>query len=108
MQKESIKKIAEERIRILFNQAAKALKEGEIERSKKYIKLAKKIGMKAQVAIPKDLKRKFCKKCYALLIGGQTARIRIKKKKKYVTYTCLSCGNVQRYPFLKERKALKG
>jgi len=107
MQKESARIIAEERIQYLFRQAYDAAKAGENEHSKRYVKLAKAIGMKSQLPIPKMLKRKFCKRCYSFFIPGKTVRVRIQKKNGYVVYTCLSCSNVQRYPFSKERKALK-
>jgi ribonuclease P protein subunit RPR2 len=107
MSKENLKKIAEERIQILFKQAYEALNSGETERSKRYIRLAKSIGMKSQTPIPRALKRRFCKKCFSLFIPGKTVRTRIKKGSNYITYSCLVCGNIQRYPFSKEQKALK-
>ena len=106
MQKENKKRIAEERIQCLFHQAHGAAKAGDVERSKKYIRLAKAIGMKSQFPIPRTLKRKFCKKCFSFFIPSKTVRVRTQKN-NYVTYACLICGNVQRYPFSKERKALK-
>jgi ribonuclease P protein subunit RPR2 len=98
--------IAKERILILFEQAESAAKAGDQKLAQRYVRLAKAIGMKAQLPIPRMLKRRFCKKCYSFFISSKTVRVRVQKKDKRVTYTCLVCGNVQRYPFVREKKAL--
>jgi ribonuclease P protein subunit RPR2 len=56
-------KIGLERIYRLFELAEK---EQDTELKKKYLKLAKRIGEKVNVSIPKELKKKFCKKCYSM------------------------------------------
>ena len=96
--------IAKERILILFHQAEDSAKRGDQKLAQRYVQLAKAIGMKAQLPIPRMLKRRFCKKCYSFFIPGKTVRVRTQKKDKRVTYTCLVCGNVQRYPFVREAR----
>jgi len=104
MQRENnIAKIAKERIEILFNEAKKSLEENKISKAKRYITLALKIGMKAKVRIPKELRRKFCEKCHIYFIPEKTLRVRIKKGESRINYTCLLCGNVKRYPYIKEK-----
>jgi len=105
--KNNIQKLAEERISYLFKKAEEVAKSGNPELAKRYVTIAKNIGMKSQLPIPRTLKRKFCKKCYSFFVQGKTVRVRIQKKDKRIVYTCLICGNAQRYPFSKERKALK-
>ena len=96
------RKIAKERINKLFDLArVEALKENW-ERSRRYIQLARKIAMKFNISL-KNYKRKFCKKCNTYFTS-KTVRIRYQKKDKRVTYTCLVCGNVQRYPYVREAK----
>ncbi len=89
--------IAEERIEILFNLAEKEFKKHP-ERSKRYIELARKIGLRYNVRFPKELKRQFCKKCNSILIGS-TKQVRIDSKTKTIAIKCLNCGKIYRYPY---------
>lgn len=97
MRKRFAKRIAEERIKILFNLAFKVLKENP-ERSRRYIELLRKIALKTNYRL-KKLKRKFCKVCNTPLLPGLTARVRLSKKHKTINVTCLFCGKVYRYPY---------
>jgi ribonuclease P protein subunit RPR2 len=103
MKKASDKKIAKERIIYLFKQAEKALKSGKRALAKRYVSLALKIGMKFQMSMPKELKRRYCKICRIYWVPSKTVRIRSKKKEKRVIFTCLECGTVRRYPYVKEK-----
>jgi ribonuclease P protein subunit RPR2 len=91
-------KIAKERIQILFDLAEKEFKKHP-ERSKRYVELARKIGLRYNIRLPKQLKRKFCKNCNSLLIPGLTARVRINSKKKILSIKCLKCEKIYRYPY---------
>ncbi|HLD85740.1 MAG TPA: ribonuclease P [archaeon] len=82
-------KIARERIAILIAEAEKA----DAQFSKRYVRLAKKIGMRYNVRLPPKAKRMFCKYCFAKLTHGW----RIKNKVRYTT--CKSCGRTVRFPF---------
>ncbi len=88
--REIAKKIAKKRVEILFSLARKRIDEGELNYARKYIQLAKRIAMKAQIKIPKELKQNFCKNCYLLLIPGKTCKVR--KTKNKLTKICLNCG----------------
>jgi len=100
------RRIAKERIRILFELAEKEFK-AHPERSRRYIQLARKIGLRYNVRLSKELKRKFCKNCNSLLIPGFSSRVRIKSKEKIVEVECLNCGKIYRYPYSKKFKVLK-
>ena len=91
----SRKEIAEERIRIL-------VEKGLSEKNKEYIKKAQKLGMKARVPMPKDLKTKFCRKC-ATPFSADTHRVRVNPKQNSVVYECLKCGHKTRFPYLREK-----
>jgi len=91
-------KIAEERIEILFDLAEKEFKQHP-ERSKRYVQLARKIGLRYNVRLPKEIKRKFCKKCNSLLIPSVTSKVRIDSKTKAITIKCLNCEKTYRYPY---------
>jgi ribonuclease P protein subunit RPR2 len=90
--------IAKERIEILFGLAEKEFKKYP-ERSRRYIQLARKIGLRYNVRLPKEVKRKFCKNCNSLLIPGRTEQVRIDSKTKTVARKCLKCNKVCRYPY---------
>lgn len=101
---EFIKDIALQRIEKLFQYAFSLVKENP-ELSRKYILLARKIAMRARVHIPTRYKRIFCKKCNTPLIPGVNARVRLRQNRfSRITVTCLSCGNVVRYPLKLKRK----
>lgn len=87
-------KIAEERIEILFKEAEK-----RPEYEERYIKLAEKIGMKAETPIPKDLKKKYCSSCYSILTPGDNCRVRVNSNRKTISYRCTECGATQRYGY---------
>ncbi len=99
MEKVRIKKIAEERIKILFDLAGKEAKKGNFERVRRYVGLTRKIGMKAQYTLPKELKRKFCKKCNMLLVPGKTCSVRTDEGKKTLNIKCFYCNNITRYKY---------
>ena len=101
--KKEVRRIAKERIEILFSLAEKYAKTMP-ERAKRYIELAIKIGMRCNVPIPKNLKRRFCKRCHAFLTPGLNCRVRTRKDKQAVVVKCLECGNIMRYPYIKEKK----
>lgn len=88
-------RIARERISILFNLAEKEF-DLHPERSKRYIELARKIGLRYNIRFPKELKRKFCKNCNTLLIPGKSSSLRISKKTLIVK--CLKCNKIYKYP----------
>lgn len=91
-------KLAKQRIEILFTQANKS-KDQEL--SDKYIKLARKIAMKAQIPIPRQFKRQFCKHCYTYFRPAKNLRIRLqgKGKGRRVVYSCLSCKKHMRFMY---------
>ncbi|MEK6937124.1 MAG: ribonuclease P [Nanoarchaeota archaeon] len=92
----SKKQIARERIIELFKNAKEVFKENP-GLSDRYVDIARKIAMKAQVNILGNLKKKFCKKCKSYLVPGENLRIRTRNKK--LIYYCLKCKNIMRYPY---------
>jgi len=96
------RKIARQRIDKLFVEAEKAAMKGRMEFANRYVEIARKIGMKYLVRIPKEHRMKFCRKCGSYLVPGKNSRVRLTKHK--VVITCLSCGARKRYPYIKEIK----
>ena len=99
------KRIARERIAILFKQAHEQAKAGRLDRAHRYVFIARKIAMKYNVKIPRELKRKFCHHCYHYLYPGKNVKIRINRKTQAVEYICLDCGKITRYPYVREKHA---
>lgn len=98
----SKKEIAERRIEKLFKLAEEELRKGNLDRTKRYIGLARKIGTKCQYTLPKELKRKFCKKCNMLLIPGVSCKTKLNKKTQTIDIKCFNCNNIRRYPYGKK------
>ncbi|MFA5125630.1 MAG: hypothetical protein WC462_01345 [archaeon] len=83
-------KIALERIYRLFELAKKNEKY-----AKRYLTLAKRIGEKCRVSIPKELKEKYCKKCFSM-------KITLKEQKPFLIVKCSECGHEKKFG-LKEK-----
>ena len=91
-------KIAKERIQILFSLAEKEFKLHP-ERSKRYIELARKIGLRYNVRLSKEQKRRFCKNCNTLLKPGVSSKVRLDKSTKTVNVQCLNCNQIYHHPY---------
>ncbi len=70
--------------------------------AQRYVDLARKMSMRHKVRMPSELKRKFCKHCYAYLRPGSTSRVRLQKSK--VVMFCFSCKKFTRIPYTPRRK----
>ena len=86
---------AKRRIDTLLALAEEMARKKEIDLMRRYVSLAWKISTRYNVRIPRERKRSICRSCFAFLLPGVTARVRIKKWKRV---TCLLCGEVKRFP----------
>jgi ribonuclease P protein subunit RPR2 len=98
--------IAKERIEILFS-LAKNVIDSHPERARRYIELARKIGLRYNIRLSRELKRSFCKKCNTLLISGKTCLNRLDTAKKTINIICKNCGNIIRIPYKVRKNARK-
>ena len=78
-------KLALERIYRLFELTTNA----DEKYQKRYLQLAKRIGEKVNVSIPKELQKTYCKKCFSMDVKG-------KKEDKLFTITC-KCGFIKKF-----------
>lgn len=92
------KNIAEERIQRLFKLAEKR-SGNEDDLADRYVELARKIGMKEEVSIPSDLRKRFCSNCYSYLRPGYNCDVKLNSEEKNVEYKCRECGNIDRYGY---------
>lgn len=97
------RRIARERIDRLFHLAEQEALKGNMVRANRYVDLGRRIGMRYNVRLPSEHKRRVCKGCHAYLLPPKTARVRIGESR--VVTTCLACGTVMRFPYLREQKA---
>lgn len=97
MNKRKQRKVALKRINTLFKEAEKAAVEGNFDRSDRYVELARKIGMRYNVTIPSEYRRRSCKKCHSYLFPDKTCRARVKNG--MVVSRCDNCGTINRFKF---------
>ncbi len=90
--------IAKERTDILLRTAKKVYKQFP-ERARRYIQLARKIGMRYNVRLGKEQKKEFCKKCNSLLVPGYSSSVRLDPKTRTVIIKCLNCKTIYRHPY---------
>ena len=95
-----IRNTARDRIITLYGLAVDRAREGDTVLARRYTALARKVGMRYTVRIPRRLKRFTCKRCMSPLIPGLTARIRLRGGVEIIT--CLECGKMKRYPYYKK------
>ena len=93
-----VKETAWKRIAKLLDLAEANLKKHP-ERTRRYVELAKKLSSKYNATIPREQKRKICKKCDAFLLPGFNLAIRADKNTKAMVYTCLECGHKKKYVY---------
>jgi len=91
--KKENKTIALDRIKTLFKQAKEVWPNKTL--ANRYVHLARELSMKYKVPIPRELKRKFCKKCFHYLVPSVNLRVRTRKHN--VVYTCQDCKHYMRY-----------
>ena len=88
--------IAEERIDRLADLAKAAVIEGDPDRSRQYVRRARRIAEPNRCGLPRRFKRFTCDRCDVYLQPGRNARVRLQDG--HVVITC-ECGNVDRYPY---------
>ncbi|MUV90363.1 ribonuclease P [Halapricum sp. CBA1109] len=88
--------IARERIEILQERAAAAAREDRPDRSREYVRLARRIAERNRLSLPTRFDRFSCDACDRYLLPGRSVRVRTQDG--HVVYTC-DCGHQQRHPY---------
>jgi ribonuclease P protein subunit RPR2 len=86
--------IARERVVILLDEARKAAGAGKRERAKRYVALARRLGMRYNVSMPGAHRRWLCAECGAYLVPGKNASVRLRPQRFVIR--CLECNAVRR------------
>ena len=76
-----------------------------IHRANRYVELARKIGMRYNVRIPRWYRRRYCKQCHSYLMPSFNCRVRLRGRKAVIF--CEECGSYMRIPFSREWKGKK-
>lgn len=94
--------IAGERIDILFNLAQEEALAHNFHRANRYVDLARKIGMRYNVRVPRRYKKRYCKHCHSYLLPSINSRVRLRGGK--IVIFCENCGGFMRLPFIREKE----
>ena len=89
--------IPEERIDRLLALAREAVVDGERDRSREYVRLARRIAERNRCGLPREFKRRTCDDCDVYLRPSLTSRVRTRPG--HVVVRCCECGATHRYPF---------
>jgi ribonuclease P protein subunit RPR2 len=85
-----------ERIDRLAALARETAANGDDDRARRYVRLARRIAERNRLALPRPFRRFTCDACDAYLRPGRNARVRLGNG--HVTVRC-DCGATARYPY---------
>lgn len=99
---ESVKSVARHRVFRLFL-LAREIYSQDPKLAQRYVDMARRIAMAANIRLPKEFRRQVCRHCKSFILPGVSCRVRIKQRREpHVVITCLNCGKHMRIP-LKNR-----
>jgi len=94
----SLRELIYERIDILLNLAAAALRHGEEKYAKRYVYLARRLSARYNCRMRKEDRARFCKSCGMPSIVGMNAKVRLRKRTRAAEYLC-SCGAARTFKY---------
>ena len=90
-------RIAAERISELFALAEREASGDSPELADRYVRLARRIGMRYNVRLPPECSEVYCRGCSRFWVEGRTVRTRLRSGRR--VRTCLACGRERRVPY---------
>jgi len=101
-----LRDLALQRSYLLYNMALERARRGDYELARRYIEIMLKIASKANLKLPRRIKRSICRRCYVPLIPGVTLSVRIRSEGRgsRVVYKCLLCGWIRRFLIKNSRR----
>jgi ribonuclease P protein subunit RPR2 len=88
--------LAEQRIDRLAELAREAVRAGEEDRARSYVRRARRVAERNRCGLPRRFRRFTCDRCDAYLVPGRNARVRLQDG--HVVVAC-DCGSLARYPY---------
>ena len=88
--------IAEERVERLHALAREAAAEGETDRAREYVRLARRVAERNRLSLPRPFVRFACDDCDRYRRPGVDARVRLADG--HVVIAC-DCGRIDRHPY---------
>jgi ribonuclease P protein subunit RPR2 len=96
-------RIAKERIRVLFEKAEEEFSR-KPQLSHRWVRMAMKIATRYNIRLPKEFRRRTCRKCLSFLVPGKNCRVRTNPRQRALVIKCLECGSISRFPYRREKK----
>ncbi|MCI4325947.1 MAG: hypothetical protein L3K00_08770 [Thermoplasmata archaeon] len=87
-------RVAGERVNDLFALAASESPRGPTGYSDRYVRLARKVGMRYNVRLLPEYRELYCRGCSTFWVEGRTVRTRLRSGRR--VRTCLVCGRQRR------------
>ncbi len=104
LSKRETRRIALERMRILFEEAREMLHK-DSQLAQRYTELARELGMHFKVRIPREYRRMICRHCKSFILPGVNSRVRLQRTREpHIVTTCLNCGGHMRLPLRRKSK----
>ncbi len=95
---DDLRKIALERVKILFQNARSNLHD-KPDLSQRYIEIAKKISTRTRVHLLPEHHTQICRHCKRFIVPGISSRVRIRSQREpHIVVTCLYCNGKTRMP----------
>lgn len=94
------REIAEERMTVLLRLSCEAAVRGDADRARRYVDLARRIGMKTRTGMPRDVR--YCKACRMPLVPGVSCTVRLRNHR--IGMRCAQCGSSRRISYIREQK----
>jgi ribonuclease P protein subunit RPR2 len=85
---------AQDRIQDLFSLAETEVRRSPENLSRRYVLLARKIGMRYNVRLLREYRDLYCRGCSTFWVEGRSVRTRLRAGRR--SQTCLQCGRVRR------------
>jgi len=98
--------IARGRMVYLFELSKREAARHNMRYAARYVEIARKLGMRHRISIPKRYRHLFCRKCGAFLQPGFNTRVRVQNRK--VIRCCQECGAIRRVPLSGNKPASCG
>ncbi len=89
------KEIALQRVEILIEQCTDSAK-FDMSIARRQAAIARTLCLRFNLRLPYEMRQIYCHGCKNLILPGMNARIRLSKRRKAVTITCLDCGFIYR------------